>query len=67
MIFDVEMEEEQNSARQLKLPIQEEQGTPLFSQALFLLPKSGKTEEATEFPLADAQLFEGSCSMILCV
>ena len=41
-IFDVNMEEKQNSVKQLKLLIQEEQGTPRFSQALFLLPKSGK-------------------------
>ena len=46
-IFDVKMEEKQNSVKQLKLLIQEEQGTPRFSQALFLLPKSGKTEEAS--------------------
>ena len=40
-IFDVKMEETQNSVKQLKLLIQQEQGTPLFSQTLFLLPKSG--------------------------
>ena len=45
-IFDVKMEEKQNSVKQLRLLIQEEQGTPRFSQTLFLLPKSGKTEEA---------------------
>ena len=66
-IFDVKMEEKQNSVKQLKLLIQEEQGTPRFSQALFLLPKSGKTEEASEFPMTDGQLIEGSCSVVLCV
>ena len=30
-IFDVKMEEKQNSVKQLKLLIQEEQGTPRFS------------------------------------
>ena len=34
--FDVEMEEKQNSVKQLRLLIQQEQGTPRFSQALFL-------------------------------
>ena len=42
-IFDVQMEEKQNSVKQLRLLIQQEQGTPIFSQALFLLPKSGAT------------------------
>ena len=66
-IFDVKMEEKQNSVKQLRLLIQQEQGTPLFSQALFLLPKSGKTEEASEFPMTDEQLLEGKCSVVLCV
>ena len=61
------MEEKQNSVKQLRLLIQQEQGTPLFSQALFLLPKSGKTEEASEFPMTDEQLLEGKCSVVLCV
>ena len=47
-MFDVTMEEEQNSAKQLQLLIQEDQGTPRFSQALFLLSKNGKTEEASK-------------------
>ena len=55
-IFDVKMEEKQNSVKQLRLLIQQEQGTPRFSQALFLLPKSGKTEEASEFPMTDGYL-----------
>ena len=55
------MEEKQNSVKQPKLLILQEQGTPRFSQALFLLPKSGKTEEASEFPL------EGLCTVLLCV
>ena len=66
-IFDVQMEEKQNSVKQLRLLIQQEQGTPRFSQALFLLPKSGKTEEASEFPMTDEKLIEGSCSVVLCV
>ena len=66
-IFDVKMEKKQNSVKQLRLLIQQEQGTPLFSQTLFLLPKSGKTEEASEFPLTDEQSIEGSCSVVLCV
>ena len=66
-IFDVKIEEEQNSVKQLKLLIQEEQGTPRFSQALFLLPKSGKTEEASEFPMTDEYLIEGSCSVVISV
>ena len=66
-IFDVKIEEKQNSVKQLKLLIQEEQGTPLFSQALFLLPKSGKTEEASEFPMTDEYLIEGSCSVVISV
>ena len=66
-IFDVQMEEKQNSVKQLRLLIQQEQGTPRFSQALFLLPKSGKTEEASEFPMTDEQLLEGKCSVVLCV
>ena len=66
-IFDVKMEEKQNSVKQLRLLIQQEQCTPLFSQALFLLPKSGKTEEASEFPMTDEQLMEGPCSVLLCV
>ena len=66
-IFDVRMEEKQNSVKQLKLLIQEEQGTPLSSQALFLLPKSGKTEEASEFPMTDEYLIEGSCSVVISV
>ena len=61
-IFDVKMEEKQNSVKQLRLLIQQEQGTPLLSQALFLLPKSGKTEEASEFPMTDEQVMEGPCS-----
>merc|ERR1712166_1359689 len=60
-------EEKQNSVKQLRLLIQEEQGTPLSSQALFLLPKSGKTEDASEFPMTDGQLLEGGCSVLLCV
>ena len=66
-IFDVKMEDTQNSVKQLKLLIQEEQGTPRFSQALFLLPKSGKTEEASEFPMTDEYLIEGSCSVVISV
>ena len=66
-IFDVKMEEKQNSVKQLRLLIQQEQGTPLFSQASFLLPKSGKTEEASEFPMTDGQSIEGSCSVVLCI
>ena len=66
-IFDVQMEEKQNSVKQLRLLIQQEQGTPLFSQALFLLPKSGKTEEASEFPMTDEYLIEGSCSVVISV
>ena len=49
-IFDV-LGGEQNFAKQLRLLIQQEQGTPLFSQALFLLPKSGKTERRASFQL----------------
>ena len=63
----MKMEEKQNSVKQLRLLIQQEQGTPRFSQAPFLLPKSGKTEEASEFPLTDEQLLEGECSVVLCV
>ena len=66
-IFDVQMEEKQNSVKQLRLLIQQEQGTPRFSQALFLLPKSGKTEEAGEFPMNDEHLTEGSCSVVISV
>ena len=66
-IFDVQMEEKQNSVKQLRLLIQQEQGTPLFSQALFLLPKSGKTEDASEFPMTDDKTIEGPCSVVLCV
>ena len=66
-IFDVKMEDTQNSVKQLRLLLQQEQGTPLFSQTLFLLPKSGKTEEASEFPMTDGQLLEGECSVVLCV
>ena len=66
-IFDVNMEEKQNSVKQLKLLIQEEQGTPRFSQAHFLLPESGKTGEAGEFPMSEEQLTEGPCSVVLCV
>ena len=66
-IFDVKMEEKQNSVKQLKLLIQEEQGTPRFSQALFLLPKSGKTEEASEFPMTDEYLIEGPCSVVITI
>merc|ERR1711865_134138 len=28
---------------------------------------SGKTEEASEFPMTDGQLLEGECSVVLCV
>ena len=66
-MFDVKMEEKQNSVKQLRLLIQEEQGTPHFSQTLFLLPKSGKTEEASDFPLTDEQIIERACSVVLCV
>jgi len=66
-IFDVKMEEKQNSVRQLRLLIQQEQGTPRFLQTLFLLPKSGKTEEASEFPMADEQLIAESCRIVLCI
>ena len=66
-IFDVTMGEKQNSVKQLKLLIQQEQGTPRFSQTLFLLSESGKTEEASEFPMTDEKLLEGSCSVVLCV
>ena len=45
--------------------MEQEQGTPLFSQALFLLPKSGRTEEASEFPMTDEQLIEETCSVVL--
>ena len=65
--FDVKMEEKQNSVKQLKLLIQEEQGTPLLSQAPFLLPKSGKPEEASEFPMTDEYLIEGACSVVISV
>ena len=61
------MEEKQNSVKQLKLLIQQEQGTPRFSQALFLLPKSGKTEDASEFPMTEEQSLEGLCTVLLCV
>ena len=53
--------------KQLKLLIQQEQGTPRFSQALFLLPKSGKTEDASEFPMTEEQSLEGLCTVLLCV
>ena len=66
-IFDLQMEEKQSSVKQLRLLIQQEQGTPLFSQTLFLLPKSGKSEEASEFPMTDERLIEGSCSVVLCI
>ena len=31
------------------------------------MPKSGKTEEASEFPMTDEYLIEGSCSVVISV
>ena len=64
-IFDVKVEEHRNRVKQLKLLIQEEQGTPRFSQAPFLLPKSGKTEETSEFPMTGEYLTEELCSVVI--
>ena len=49
--FAIVLEEQQNSVSHLKRAIQEEQGTPMFSQQLFLLGKSA--DDARGEPLGE--------------
>ena len=62
--FPIVLEEQQNSVSHLKRAIQEQQGTPIFSQQLFLLGKSA--DDARGEPLGEEENVT-SCSMALCV
>lgn len=53
--------------RNLQSLIQDREGIPVFSQTLFKLAKSGKAEDASEFPLADDAAIEESLSAALCI
>ena len=62
--FGVVLEEQQNSVSHLKRAIQEQQGTPIFSQQLFLLGKSA--DDARGEPLGEEETIT-SCSIAMCV
>ena len=62
--FSIVLEEQQNSVSHLKTAIQEQQGTPMFSQQLFLLGKSA--DDARGEPLGEEETVT-SCSMAMCV
>ena len=61
--FGVVLDEQQNSMSHLKRAIQEQQGTPMFSQQLFLLGKSA--DDARGEPLGEENVT--SCSIAMCV
>ena len=61
--FSLVLDEQQNSVSHLKRAIQEEQGTPIFSQQLFLLGKSA--DDARGEPLGEEENIT-SCSIAMC-
>ena len=61
--FSIVLDEQQNSVSHLKRAIQEQQGTPIFSQQLFLLGKSA--DDARGEPLGEENIT--SCSIAMCV
>ena len=62
--FPIVLDEQQNSVSHLKRAIQEQQGTPIFSQQLFLLGKSA--DDARGEPLGEEENIT-SCSIAMCV
>ena len=54
--FPIVLEEQQNSVSHLKRAIQEQQGTPMFSQQLFLLGKSA--DDARGEPLGEKDYYK---------
>ena len=62
--FSIVLDEQQNSVSHLKRAIQEQQGTPIFSQQLFLLVKSA--DAARGEPLGEEENIT-SCSIAMCV
>ena len=62
--FSIVLDEQQNSVSHLKRAIQEQQGTPIFSQQLFLLGKSA--DDARGEPLGEEEIVT-SCSIAMCV
>ena len=62
--FPIVLDEQQNSVSHLKRAIQEQQGTPMFSQQLFLLGKSA--DDARGEPLGEEENVT-SCSIAMCV
>ena len=62
--FPIVLDEQQNSVSHLKRAIQEEQGTPIFSQQLFLLGKSA--DDARGEPLGEEEIVT-NCSIAMCV
>ena len=65
--FSVDLEKGESSVKSLKSSIQDKEGISIFSQTLFKLAKSGKAEDASEFPLADDVIIEESLSVALCI
>ena len=62
--FSIVLDEQQNSVSHLKRAIQEQQGTPMFSQQLFLLGKSA--DDARGEPLGEEETVT-HCSIAMCV
>lgn len=62
--FPIVLDEQQNSVSHLKRAIQEEQGTPMYCQQLFLLGKSA--DDARGEPLGEEENVT-SCSIAMCV
>ena len=66
--FSVDLEKGESSVKSLKSLIQDKEGISIFSQTLFKLAKSGKAEDASEFPsMADDAIIEESLSVALCI
>jgi len=65
--FSVTIDGTDNKTQDLKRAIQDQEGTAVMSQQLFLLSKSGEKEDASETPLKNEEVIHGPCSVALLV
>ena len=65
--FTIKLDPEENQVRHLKRKIQDHEGTPIFSQQLFSLVKTGESNTVSENPMIDEYQIMASCQVVLSV